>query len=79
LGRSDATLNRYGVRIGTAEIYAALESVEETVSTVAVAVGSGLTTFASQDPRSPTNLSVGRTTTRRDFSGILRSASLNWK
>jgi acetoacetyl-CoA synthetase len=29
LGRSDATLNRYGVRIGTAEIYAALESVEE--------------------------------------------------
>jgi acetoacetyl-CoA synthetase len=29
LGRSDATLNRYGIRIGTAEIYAALESVEE--------------------------------------------------
>jgi len=29
LGRSDATLNRHGVRIGTAEIYAALESVEE--------------------------------------------------
>jgi acetoacetyl-CoA synthetase len=29
LGRSDATLNRYGVRIGTAEVYAALESVEE--------------------------------------------------
>jgi Acyl-coenzyme A synthetases/AMP-(fatty) acid ligases len=27
LGRSDATLNRYGIRIGTAEIYAALESV----------------------------------------------------
>ena len=27
--RSDATLNRYGIRIGTAEIYAALESVEE--------------------------------------------------
>src|SRR6266545_6897904 len=29
LGRSDATLNRHGVRIGTAEIYAVLESVEE--------------------------------------------------
>jgi len=29
LGRSDATLNRHGVRIGTAEIYAALESVHE--------------------------------------------------
>jgi acetoacetyl-CoA synthetase len=29
LGRSDATLNRHGVRIGTAEVYAALESVEE--------------------------------------------------
>ena len=28
-GRSDATLNRHGVRIGTAEVYAALESVEE--------------------------------------------------
>ena len=29
LGRSDATLNRHGVRIGTAEIYAALASIEE--------------------------------------------------
>ena len=29
LGRSDATLNRHGIRIGTAEIYAALESVPE--------------------------------------------------
>jgi acetoacetyl-CoA synthetase len=28
LGRSDATLNRYGVRIGTAEIYRALAGVE---------------------------------------------------
>ncbi len=28
LGRSDATLNRHGVRIGTAEIYAVLASVE---------------------------------------------------
>jgi len=29
LGRSDATLNRHGVRIGTAEIYAVLASLEE--------------------------------------------------
>ncbi|MDH4109162.1 MAG: acetoacetate--CoA ligase [Gammaproteobacteria bacterium] len=29
LGRSDATLNRYGIRIGTAEIYRAMEAVEE--------------------------------------------------
>lgn len=29
LGRSDATLNRYGIRIGTAEIYRALESIPE--------------------------------------------------
>jgi acetoacetyl-CoA synthetase len=29
LGRSDATLNRHGVRIGTAEVYAVLSSMEE--------------------------------------------------
>jgi acetoacetyl-CoA synthetase len=29
LGRSDATLNRYGVRIGTAEVYRSLSQVEE--------------------------------------------------
>jgi acetoacetyl-CoA synthetase len=29
LGRSDATLNRHGVRIGTAEVYAVLESIDE--------------------------------------------------
>ena len=29
LGRSDATLNRHGVRIGTAEIYAVLASIDE--------------------------------------------------
>ena len=29
LGRSDATLNRYGVRIGTAEIYRAVETLDE--------------------------------------------------
>jgi len=36
LGRSDATLNRFGVRIGTAEIYAALESVEEVADALIV-------------------------------------------
>ena len=29
LGRSDATLNRYGIRIGTAEIYRAMETLDE--------------------------------------------------
>jgi len=29
LGRSDATLNRYGIRIGTAEIYRCMEAIEE--------------------------------------------------
>jgi acetoacetyl-CoA synthetase len=29
LGRSDATLNRYGVRIGTAEIYRSLETLDD--------------------------------------------------
>jgi acetoacetyl-CoA synthetase len=36
LGRSDATLNRHGIRIGTAEIYAALESVEEVAGALIV-------------------------------------------
>jgi acetoacetyl-CoA synthetase len=36
LGRSDATLNRFGIRIGTAEIYAALESVEEVADALIV-------------------------------------------
>ncbi len=35
-GRSDATLNPGGVRIGTAEIYAQLEAMEEVVEAVAV-------------------------------------------
>jgi acetoacetyl-CoA synthetase len=29
LGRSDATLNRHGIRIGTAEVYAVLASIDE--------------------------------------------------
>ena len=36
LGRSDATLNRHGIRIGTAEIYAALESVGEVADALIV-------------------------------------------
>jgi acetoacetyl-CoA synthetase len=36
LGRSDATLNRHGIRIGTAEIYAALESVDEVTDALIV-------------------------------------------
>src|SRR5260370_7485654 len=36
LGRSDATLNRYCVRLGTPEIYAGLESVEEVAAALIV-------------------------------------------
>ena len=36
LGRSDATLNRYGVRIGTAEIYAVLEGIPEVQDAIVV-------------------------------------------
>jgi acetoacetyl-CoA synthetase len=36
LGRSDATLNRHGVRIGPAEIYRALESVPEVADSLIV-------------------------------------------
>lgn len=35
-GRSDSTLNRYGVRIGTAEIYRAVEQVEEVADSLVV-------------------------------------------
>ena len=40
LGRSDATLNPGGVRIGTAEIYRQLEQMPEIADSVVV--GSGL-------------------------------------
>jgi acetoacetyl-CoA synthetase len=36
LGRSDATLNRHGVRIGTAEVYAVLTSVDEVADALIV-------------------------------------------
>ncbi|RJF94782.1 acetoacetate--CoA ligase [Oleomonas cavernae] len=35
-GRSDSTLNRYGVRIGTAEIYRAVEQVDEVLDSLIV-------------------------------------------
>lgn len=35
-GRSDSTLNRFGVRIGTAEIYRAVEQVEEVADSLVV-------------------------------------------
>jgi acetoacetyl-CoA synthetase len=35
-GRSDATLNRGGVRIGTAEIYRAVESIPDVKDSLAV-------------------------------------------
>lgn len=35
-GRSDSTLNRYGVRIGTAEIYRAVEQVEDVADSLVV-------------------------------------------
>jgi acetoacetyl-CoA synthetase len=37
-GRSDATLNRMGVRIGTAEIYAAVERLDEVLEALAVGI-----------------------------------------
>jgi len=40
-GRSDATLNRYGVRIGTAEIYRAVESMPEISDSMIVCVETG--------------------------------------
>ena len=38
LGRSDSTLNRHGVRIGTAEIYRAVESVPEVADSLVAGV-----------------------------------------
>ena len=37
-GRSDSTLNRYGVRIGTAEIYRAVENIEEIADSLVVCI-----------------------------------------
>jgi acetoacetyl-CoA synthetase len=38
LGRSDSTLNRHGVRLGTAEIYAAVERMPEIVDAMVIGV-----------------------------------------
>jgi acetoacetyl-CoA synthetase len=40
-GRSDATLNRHGVRIGAAEIYAAVEQLPEVADSLVVGVERG--------------------------------------
>ncbi|MGV2481309.1 UNVERIFIED_CONTAM: acetoacetate--CoA ligase, partial [Salmonella enterica subsp. enterica serovar Weltevreden] len=37
-GRSDSTLNRFGVRIGTAEIYRAVEQLPEVADSLIVCV-----------------------------------------
>jgi acetoacetyl-CoA synthetase len=36
LGRSDATLNRYGIRIGTAEIYRSVDGIPEIADSIIV-------------------------------------------
>ena len=38
LGRSDATLNRFGVRIGTAEIYRTIEGIDGIVDSLIVCI-----------------------------------------
>jgi acetoacetyl-CoA synthetase len=45
LGRSDATLNRFGVRIGSAEIYRTLESVREVADSLIICIEDGLGGF----------------------------------
>jgi acetoacetyl-CoA synthetase len=45
LGRSDATLNRHGVRIGTAEIYRVVEEIPPVVDSLVVDSGSGVILF----------------------------------
>ena len=48
-GRSDATLNPQGVRIGTAEIYRQVEQMDEVVESVVV--GQDVTTASGSDVR----------------------------
>jgi acetoacetyl-CoA synthetase len=36
LGRSDATLNRYGIRIGTAEIYRSVDGIDEVADSIII-------------------------------------------
>jgi acetoacetyl-CoA synthetase len=41
LGRSDATLNRYGVRIGSAEIYRTMESISDVADSLIICIEDG--------------------------------------
>jgi acetoacetyl-CoA synthetase len=55
LGRSDSTLNRHGVRIGTAEIYAAIEAMPEIADSLVIGVeepdgGYWMALFVALDP-----------------------------
>ncbi|WP_233356172.1 acetoacetate--CoA ligase [Henriciella aquimarina] len=49
-GRSDATLNRHGVRIGTAEIYRTLEGIPGVADSLAVCVGEQMILFVQTQP-----------------------------
>ncbi len=41
LGRSDATLNRYGVRIGSAEIYRTMEGIADVIDSLIICIEDG--------------------------------------
>jgi acetoacetyl-CoA synthetase len=49
-GRSDATLNRGGVRLGTSEFYAVVESIPEVADSIVVDVDSRLLLFVALAP-----------------------------
>ncbi len=40
-GRSDATINRFGVRMGTSEIYRVVQEIDEVLDSLVVSMGSG--------------------------------------
>jgi acetoacetyl-CoA synthetase len=55
LGRSDATLNRHGVRMGTAEVYAAVDAMPEIADSLIIGVeepdgGYWMPLFVALDP-----------------------------
>jgi acetoacetyl-CoA synthetase len=57
LGRSDSTLNRHGVRIGTAEVYAAIDGMPEIADSLIIGVeepdgGYWMALFVALDPGS---------------------------
>ena len=53
-GRSDSTLNRNGIRLGSADIYAAVEALPEVGEALVVGVNWGPTTTCPCSSRSPT-------------------------